>query len=39
MDEKKIMALADENIMNTYKRFPVVLTKGSGARLWDINGR
>ena len=39
MNEKEIMALANENIMNTYKRFPIVLTKGSGARLWDINGR
>ena len=39
MNEKEIMASVNENIMNTYKRFPVVLTKGSGANLWDINGR
>ncbi|KUG24211.1 acetylornithine aminotransferase [hydrocarbon metagenome] len=39
MTEKEIMASANEYIMNTYKRFPVVLTKGDGARLWDINGR
>ncbi|MFZ1035624.1 MAG: aspartate aminotransferase family protein [Smithella sp.] len=39
MTEKEIMAMSDENIMNTYKRFPVVLTKGSGAKVWDINGR
>lgn len=39
MIEKEIMAMANENIMNTYKRFPVVLTKGAGANLWDINGR
>jgi acetylornithine/N-succinyldiaminopimelate aminotransferase len=39
MNEKEIMALANENIMNTYKRFQIVLTKGLGARLWDINGR
>ncbi|MGP8153743.1 MAG: acetylornithine transaminase [Smithella sp.] len=39
MTEKEIMALSDENIMNTYKRFPIVLTKGSGAKVWDINGR
>jgi len=39
MNEKELMTLADENIMNTYKRFPVVLTRGSGAKVWDINGR
>jgi acetylornithine aminotransferase/acetylornithine/N-succinyldiaminopimelate aminotransferase len=39
MREKEIMASANEYIMNTYKRFPVVLTNGDGARLWDINGR
>jgi len=39
MIEKEIMALADENIMNTYKRFPIVLVKGSGAKVWDVNGK
>jgi acetylornithine/N-succinyldiaminopimelate aminotransferase len=39
MTEKEIIALADENIMNTYKRFPIVLAKGSGAKVWDINGK
>jgi predicted acetylornithine/succinylornithine family transaminase len=39
MKEKEIMALADENIMNTYKRFPIVLVKGSGSKVWDVNGK
>jgi acetylornithine/N-succinyldiaminopimelate aminotransferase len=39
MTEKEIMLLADENIMNTYKRFPIVLRKGLGTKLWDVNGR
>ena len=39
MTAQETMALADENIMNTYRRFPVVFVKGSGARLWDINGK
>jgi len=39
MTEKEIMAMSDENIMNTYKRFEVVLAKGSGAKVWDINGK
>jgi predicted acetylornithine/succinylornithine family transaminase len=39
MSEKEIMASADEYIMNTYKRFPVVLVKGSGVKVWDVNGK
>jgi acetylornithine/N-succinyldiaminopimelate aminotransferase len=39
MEEKEIMALANKNIMNTYKRFPLVLVKGSGAKVWDVNGK
>ncbi len=39
MKEKEIMAMADENIMNTYKRFPIVLMKGSGVKVWDVNGK
>ncbi|MGD0168954.1 MAG: acetylornithine transaminase [Smithella sp.] len=39
MTEKEIMAMSYENIMNTYKRFPVVLAKGSGAKVWDVDGR
>lgn len=39
MSENEIKALADENIMNTYRRFPIVLVKGAGAKVWDINGR
>ncbi|MEN6431408.1 MAG: acetylornithine transaminase [Smithella sp.] len=39
MSEKEIMASANEYIMNTYKRFPVVLVKGSGVKVWDVNGK
>ncbi len=39
MNEKELMALADENIMNTYKRFPIVLVKGMGQKVWDVNGK
>jgi acetylornithine/N-succinyldiaminopimelate aminotransferase len=39
MKEKEITALNDENIMNTYKRFPIVLVKGSGVKVWDVNGK
>ncbi len=30
---------ADEVIMGTYKRFPTVIEKGKGCRLWDKEGR
>jgi len=33
------MAQANEVIAKTYKRFPVVLTRGSGSTLWDENGK
>ncbi|MBP7341258.1 MAG: aspartate aminotransferase family protein [Smithellaceae bacterium] len=39
MNGKKIMALADANIMNTYRRVPIALVKGEGARVWDAEDR
>ena len=35
----EIMELADRVIAKTYKRFPVVLAKGSGCTLYDTEGR
>ena len=34
-----IMTTADRVIAATYKRFPVVFTRGSGCTLWDDQGR
>ncbi|MBN1473623.1 MAG: acetylornithine transaminase [Syntrophaceae bacterium] len=39
MKDNEIKALADENIMQTYKRFPIVLVKGQGQKVWDANGK
>lgn len=39
MNEKEIMDLANENIMNTYKRFPIALVRGSGSKVWDVEGK
>jgi len=39
MNENKIKALADQHIMNTYRRVPIALVKGEGAKLWDANGK
>jgi len=33
------MNRADQVIAKTYNRFPIVLTKGQGCRLWDTEGR
>jgi acetylornithine/N-succinyldiaminopimelate aminotransferase len=35
----EIMAQADQVIAKTYKRFPVVLSNGTGCTLYDTNGR
>src|ERR687891_2549990 len=34
-----VKALETRHIMPTYKRQPVVFVRGSGARLWDADGR
>ena len=40
MEKIKVLMIDDnENILNTYKRFNVVLTKGSGSILVDENGK
>lgn len=36
---KELMEWSDQNIMGTYKRFPVVLVRGSGTQVWDSNGK
>jgi acetylornithine aminotransferase len=35
----EIIKKADRNIAGTYKRFPIVIKRGKGCRLWDIKGR
>ncbi len=32
-------ALADRVMFNTYNRFPIMLVRGKGCRVWDENGR
>ena len=36
---KHIMNTADKVIAKTYKRFPIVITKGKGCSLWDTEGK
>jgi acetylornithine aminotransferase len=37
--ERQSMDRANEVIFKTYKRFPLVLTRGSGCTLWDEGGK
>ena len=37
--KSKIIDRADKVIANTYKRFPIVITKGKGSTLWDAAGK
>ncbi len=39
MTNAEIIALTQNNIVDTYTRFPVAIVKGRGTRLWDANGR
>lgn len=34
-----LMARADRSLANTYARFPVVLHRGEGCRVWDVEGK
>ena len=38
-DDQELRHKADSVMMNTYKRFPVVLVKGRGCVVWDVEGR
>ncbi|MEM3357030.1 MAG: aspartate aminotransferase family protein [Candidatus Bathyarchaeia archaeon] len=39
MNDKEIMETEDRLMANVYAKRPIVVTKGKGAVLWDINGR
>jgi acetylornithine/N-succinyldiaminopimelate aminotransferase len=39
MAMKEWMEAGDKHVMGTYKRFPVVLTRGAGMSVWDTDGR
>lgn len=39
MCSKKYMELAENSILHTYNRFPVVLEKGEGVYLYDLDGK
>ncbi len=39
MGNREIIELAETCLMPTYARFPVVLVRGQGMRVWDADGR
>ncbi|MDP2268634.1 MAG: acetylornithine transaminase [Deltaproteobacteria bacterium] len=39
MPTEELIQQSDQVIMGTYKRFPIVLVKGLGTRVWDSTGK
>jgi len=39
MEEKEILNLFDKLFIPTYTRYPIVLRKGRGVKVWDVNGK
>ena len=39
MTTQEIIAQEQQYVMQTYKRFPIALTKGEGVRVWDNDGK
>ncbi|OGP96437.1 MAG: acetylornithine aminotransferase [Deltaproteobacteria bacterium RBG_16_47_11] len=38
MNSITLMALSEQYVANTYARYPVLLVKGKGTRVWDLEG-
>ena len=39
MTTEELISLTGQYVMNTYRRFPLVLVRGAGVRVWDSDGR
>jgi acetylornithine/N-succinyldiaminopimelate aminotransferase len=39
VDSKELMAWSDRHLMTVAKRYPIVLVRGDGVRVWDGEGR
>lgn len=39
MTTKELISISDRYVMETYRRFPMVLVKGNGTKVWDSDGR
>jgi len=38
MDSQTLMMLSEKYVANTYSRYPVLLVRGKGTRVWDLEG-
>jgi len=38
MDSQTMMVLSEKYVANTYGRYPVLLVRGKGTRVWDLEG-
>ena len=38
MDSQKLMMLSEQFVANTYGRYPLLLVRGKGTRVWDLEG-
>jgi len=38
MDSQTMMTLSEKYVANTYARYPVLLVRGKGTRVWDLEG-
>src|SRR4030066_1603520 len=39
MDSKQWMELSENVVAYTYARFPIILVRGKGTRVWDMDGK
>ncbi|RMF92651.1 MAG: acetylornithine transaminase [Nitrospinota bacterium] len=39
MDTQKLMELSNKTIATTYGRYPLILVRGEGSRVWDSDGK
>lgn len=39
MKTEEIVALHDNYLMNTYRRYPIAVVKGEGTKVWDADGK
>jgi len=39
LSNEDIIKLTEAHVLNTYRRFPVAMVRGSGARVWDASGK
>ncbi len=39
MDSKELLSLSERYLMATYRRYPLVVVRGDGSRVWDAEGR